>query len=89
MQGMAPDAGMLRGEALVDDAGGAEFVQAFAAADLPADPAQRFAVIFAARPRWALPDLQPYLADMQVHVWGTLELRLPQCRCCNDGSTLS
>ncbi len=61
-----PDAGMLRGEALAEEAGGATLIQSFPAADLPADPAQRFGVLFAARPRWQLAELQPYLAGLRV-----------------------
>lgn len=57
---------MLRGEALKEDVGGEEHLRSFRAAALPADPAARFAALFAARPRWELPDLEPYLADLQV-----------------------
>ena len=66
VQGMEPDAGMLRGEALTEDAGGTAFVHSFPAADMPADPAQRFGALFAARPRWQLAELQPYLAGLRV-----------------------
>ena len=65
-QGMVPGAGMLKGEALTEDVGGTAFVQSFSAADMPADPAQRFGVLFAARPRWQLAELQPYLAGLRV-----------------------
>jgi sister chromatid cohesion protein DCC1 len=63
---MAISMGMLRGEALTDWAGGEEIVQHFPAYGLSSDPPQRFAMLFAARPRWELPDLEPYLADLQV-----------------------
>jgi hypothetical protein len=67
MQGMAPDAGMLRGEALLEEEGGERVVRLLCAEALPPDPAQRFAALFQARLRWELADLQPYLADLQVH----------------------
>ena len=68
MQGMAPDAGMLRGEALVEEEGGERYVRLLCAQTLPPDPAQRFAALFQARQRWELADLQPYIADLQVNI---------------------
>lgn len=38
----------------------------FPAAALPADPAERFAALFAVRPRWQWIDLEPYLAGLKV-----------------------
>lgn len=61
---------MLRGEARREEVGGEEFLRHFPAAALPTDPAARFAALFAARPRWELPDLEPYLADLQVCISG-------------------
>lgn len=72
MQGMTVNLSMLRGEARQEDVGGEEFVRNFPAAALPTDPASRFAALFAARPRWELPDLEPYLADMQVCISGEI-----------------
>lgn len=63
---MAVNTGMLRGEALIETIGGEQVVQHFPAHGLPSDPAKRFAMLFAARPRWELPDLEPYLTDLQV-----------------------
>lgn len=57
---------MLRGEALREEAGGEEMLRSFPAAALSADPAARFSALFAARPRWELSDLEPYLSDLQV-----------------------
>ncbi|KAK9915250.1 hypothetical protein WJX75_006737 [Coccomyxa subellipsoidea] len=65
-EGIAVDLDMLRGEALREEAGGEEMLRSFPAAALSADPAARFAALFAARPRWELPDLEPYLSDLQV-----------------------
>ncbi|BDA43076.1 Sister chromatid cohesion protein DCC1 [Coccomyxa sp. Obi] len=65
-EGMRVDLSMLRGEARQEEAGGEKLLCHFPAAALPTDPASRFAALFAARPRWELPDLEPYLADLQV-----------------------
>jgi hypothetical protein len=69
---MAVSMGMLRGEALCETVAGAQFVQHFPASAMPGDPAQRFGMLFAARPRWQLPDLEPYLEDLQVTALGTV-----------------
>ena len=67
MQGMAPDIGMLRGEALLEEDGvGSASVRLLCAEALPPDPAARFAALFKARPRWLLAELQPYIADLQA-----------------------
>ena len=67
LQGMTVDRAMLRGEALVEGGSGAEeVITALSIASLPTDPCARFARLFALRPRWALPELEPYLADLQV-----------------------
>src|SRR5579875_1320445 len=64
---MAPDAGMLRGEALLEEDGaGNASIRLLSAEALPSDPAARFAALFRARPRWRLADLQPYIADLQA-----------------------
>ena len=60
---------MLRGEALVETGSSSEAegcVIALSMAELPTDPAARFARLFAVRARWELPGLEPYLADLQV-----------------------
>ena len=58
---------MLKSEALVESSSGAEdSIISLSTADLPTDPCARFARLFALRPRWAIPDLEPYLADLQV-----------------------
>ena len=58
---------MLKGEALIEGSGGAEeSLISLSIAKLPSDPCARFARLFALRPRWVLPDLEPYLADLQV-----------------------
>ena len=53
----------LRGLALVDKAadGGGGFVRAFRASQLPRNLKERFAAIFAFKPRWTLEELEPYL----------------------------
>lgn len=73
LQGLAADKAMLRGEAIVERGSGSsgsgaeECLVRLSAADLPSDPGARFARLFALRPRWELPELEPYLADLQVH----------------------
>ena len=58
---------MLKSEALVESSSGAEeSIISLSIANMPTDPCARFARLFALRPRWALPDLEPYLADLQV-----------------------
>ena len=58
---------MLKGEALIEgNSGTEESIISLSIAALPSDPCARFARLFALRPRWALPDLEPYLADLQV-----------------------
>ena len=53
----------LRGLALVEKAadGGGGFVRAFRASQLPRNLKERFAAIFAFKPRWILEELEPYL----------------------------
>ncbi|EIE26940.1 hypothetical protein COCSUDRAFT_32309 [Coccomyxa subellipsoidea C-169] len=63
---MAVDLSMLRGEALREEIGGEDMLRHLPAAAMPTDPAARFAALFAVKPRWELPDLEPYLADLQV-----------------------
>ena len=65
-QGMDPKEEMLVGEVLVEETGGGKLVRRFSAGSLPKDPARRFAELFAARPRWHMADLQPFLKGIQV-----------------------
>ena len=66
LQGMAVDRVLLKGEALVESSSSEDCITSLSVADLPTDPCARFAHLFALRPRWELPDLEPYLADLQV-----------------------
>ena len=69
LQSMTVDRAMLRGEAVVETGSSSEAeacVIALSVAELPADPAARFARLFAVRTRWELPELEPYLAELQV-----------------------
>ncbi len=60
---------MLKGEALMESSTGPEeYIVSLSIADLPTDPCARFARLFAVRPRWELPELEPYLADLQVRL---------------------
>ena len=60
---------MLKGEALMESSSGSEeCIVSLSIADLPTDPCARFARLFAVRPRWELPELEPYLADLQVRL---------------------
>lgn len=60
---------MLKGEALMESSTGPEeYIVSLSIADLPTDPCARFAWLFAVRPRWELPELEPYLADLQVRL---------------------
>ncbi len=77
MQGMAVDLSMLRGEALREEIGGEDMLRHLPAAAMPADPAARFAALFAVKPRWELPDLEPYLADLQVRMLPALGACVP------------
>ncbi len=64
-EGMVPSFELLRGEALVDSeaAGptGKLGVQLLSVHELPRKAAERFKLLFSVRPRWELPDLEPYL----------------------------
>ena len=74
---MAPELGMLAGEALavaaVEGGGGPAganaatpaLLRAFPVAGLPRDPAARFAALFRERPRWEWAALEPYTAGLQ------------------------
>ena len=50
--------------------GPAEVVKSFPVSALPRDPAQRFAALFAERPKWEAAELEPYIADIKVCVLG-------------------
>ena len=69
LQSMTVDRAMLRGEAVVETGGSSEAeacMIALSMAELPTNPAARFARLFAVRTRWELHELEPYLADLQV-----------------------
>lgn len=59
-QGVTPDAGMLRGLAVVVDDGG-RHLQALPLESLPATAAPRFQALFKVKPAWLLAELEPYL----------------------------
>eukprot|EP00743_Colponemidia_sp_Colp-15_P007026 GILK01007582.1.p1 GENE.GILK01007582.1~~GILK01007582.1.p1 ORF type:complete len:397 (+),score=66.09 GILK01007582.1:45-1193(+) len=59
-----PQLSMLRGVALVYSSGVEQFVKSFLVSSLPQNPRERFAQIFAARQKWTLEDLQPYIMDI-------------------------
>ena len=63
---MEPREEMLVGEVLPEETGGGKIVRRFSAGSLPKDPARRFAELFAARPRWRMAELQPFLKGIQV-----------------------
>ena len=86
---------MLRGEAVVETGSSSEAeacVIALSVAELPADPAARFARLFAVRARWELPELEPYLTDLQVYLFTSLSghrngMGLPsQCNAARAGT---
>lgn len=72
LQGIEADEQMLRGVALSEPEDQLRF---FPADALPTKPAERFAAIFAARPRWAAADIAAYLEGMQVN-----DLLFARCR---------
>ena len=57
--------------------GPAEVVKSFPVSALPRDPAQRFAALFAERPKWEAAELEPYIADIKVRVLGIWDQGLP------------
>lgn len=59
LQGMAPDLGMLRGEALI--LAGSNRLRRFPLSDLPAEAGPRFVALFAAQPKWEWGELEPYV----------------------------
>ena len=63
---MEPKEEMLVGEVLTQETASGKIVRRFSAGSLPKDPARRFAELFAARPRWRMADLQPFLKGIQV-----------------------
>ena len=66
---MTVDRTILKGEALMESSSGPEeYIVSLSIADLPTDPCARFARLFAVRPRWELPELEPYLADLQARL---------------------
>ncbi|CAL5221649.1 g3876 [Coccomyxa viridis] len=84
-EGMTVDRAMLKGEALIEGSGGAEeSLISLSIAKLPSDPCARFARLFALRPRWVLPDLEPYLADLQIPGRSAEALLLTYARASQD-----
>ena len=60
---------MLRGRILEEDVAGERVLRGFSVADLPGEAGPRFAALFALRPRWLWPDLEPFLEGLQARVW--------------------
>eukprot|EP00884_Botryococcus_braunii_P022985 jgi/Botrbrau1/9370/Bobra.354_2s0025.1 len=65
-EGFAPQESMLRGEGLVEEVAGARILNHFPVSGLPEEPAERFRLLFAARPQWTRAELEPYLQGLQV-----------------------
>lgn len=64
---LAPSLSFLRGHALFEpNARGEEMIRYFSTLDLPRDPGARFRAIFAARERWTIEELDPYLEGIQA-----------------------
>ena len=68
LQGMEPGQDMLAGLVLKAVSGGENLVTHFPKSALSLDPAQRFSQLFAARERWLMKDLQPFLQGLQVSI---------------------
>ena len=66
VQDMTVHENMLSGKALHTVSGQDHFVRHFPARQLPQDPAARFAHLFAAKSRWSLSELEPFLSGIQV-----------------------
>ena len=66
-------AGLVLGEV----SGGEHLVTHFPVAALSLDPAQRFTQLYAARPRWLMSDMQPFLQGLQVTSFLCAKHRLP------------
>jgi hypothetical protein len=77
---MPPQLDMLRGLALVEPQGADHTVSAFMAVDLPPKPKERFAMLFARKERWALAELEPYLAQVEEAKASVEGLLLAWCR---------
>ncbi len=71
-QGTAIGQHMLKGEVLWSGSAPELQLKRFRAADLPADPAARFDVLFQERPLWLWDDLEPYVSSMAVCRGGSL-----------------
>ena len=63
-EGFTPDAGMLRGEALVEVQGLESWVCRFSLSELPRTAKERFEALFARKPRWTMPEIEPYLREV-------------------------
>lgn len=60
-EGMQASFEILEGEVLVEKLGVDLWVRAFSVSSLPANPAERFSILFGERPKWEWKDLQPYI----------------------------
>lgn len=59
--GMKASFDMLEGEVLTEKFGVETWVHAFSLSSLSSNPAERFSMLFQARPKWEWKDLQPYI----------------------------
>lgn len=65
-EGMQASFEILEGEVLAEKLGVDLWVRAFSVSSLPANPAERFSILFGERPKWEWKDLQPYIRDLNV-----------------------
>ena len=78
---MTPEEADLGGEAIAEASGGQHWVVALPALALPKAPRERFAALFAVKPKWSAEELAPYLADIQSPAQTVEALLLAHCRC--------
>ncbi|KAH7293250.1 hypothetical protein KP509_28G017500 [Ceratopteris richardii] len=57
---------MLKGKILIEKLGSDSWLYPFSVANLPSNPAERFAALFRERPRWEWEDLEPYISDLRA-----------------------
>lgn len=65
-EGMQASFEILEGEVLTERLGVDLWIRAFSVSSLPANPAERFSILFGERPKWEWKDLQPYIRDLKV-----------------------
>ncbi|XP_050510050.1 sister chromatid cohesion protein DCC1 [Diabrotica virgifera virgifera] len=60
-EGMVPDEEMLYGIAIIDRKSNPNFIWAFEESNLPENINERFKILFAAKEKWSVPEISPYI----------------------------